>query len=119
MNDESQSIVSEPDLQDVSLLDTDIAPSPATPSAPAVTPEPGADTPEVAKEEAKSDAEDTPAPETPKETQPVDDKADRARIAAQEYQNRQRTRQQVAAQIDQNYAPKSEQDLLAEGMSAQ
>ncbi|HEX4774758.1 MAG TPA: hypothetical protein VH234_04545 [Candidatus Saccharimonadales bacterium] len=63
---------------------------------------------------AKTGEDGKPA-DTPKELTPEE----RQRAAAQAFQQRQRARTQVAQQIDQVYAPKSEEDLVNEGMDQQ
>jgi hypothetical protein len=110
--------VSELDIQDVSLLDTPIAPAQDAPSEPADqgTNE-AADTEDKPQEDA-SEANDTEATEQPAQTtEAPKETADQAKARAQmEYQNRQRTRQQVAQQLDQTYGPKSEEQLVEEGL---
>lgn len=114
--------IAEEDIQDVSLIDTPVAPAqePSTPDTPAApAKENGA---EVKEEQPAAqpagDAKDTEA--TAPQEQPTNtdaDKAERDRIAREAYLNRQRTRQQVSQQLDQTYGPKSEEDLVAEGMN--
>ncbi len=124
MADEESPVVSdEPNIEDVSLLDTDIAPK--TDEKPSEPAEKGEDKPadaegEAPKTDEKSDAKDTEAipEETPEEekVEPADPvKTDKQR-AYQEYQNRQRTKQQVASQIDEKYAPQTEEQLIDQGL---
>jgi DNA polymerase III gamma/tau subunit len=111
------------DMPDVSLVTNDIAPAPdATPSE---TPaeqavQEGADTQEQPKEAEVNTAEgEQPPAEQQQEQQPQDDEAAiRARneaFARQRIAERQRTRQAVEQQINQAYAPKTEEDLVNEG----
>jgi hypothetical protein len=111
------------DMPDVSLMDNDIAqPIEATPSetpAEQATQE-GADTKEQ-PQEGEDNAPEGEQPPTQEEEaqQPQDDEAAiRARneaYAQRRIQERQRTRQNVAQQIDQAYGPKTEEDLVQEG----
>jgi hypothetical protein len=114
------------DIEDVSLVETPIAPKDDAPSEPAEQGQKAtADTPD---EPAKSD-DDKPSEgedQTPAEPQPQPDKdaqAEQRRLnaeaAARRVQERQRTRQTVQQQIDENYAPKSEEQLVEEGYSQQ
>lgn len=146
--------VSEDDIGDIDLTQTDIAPAQDAP-APAADdkPDEGAAPQDDAKpaDSAKPDADDTSAKDKPAEpAAPADGKsaedgdkpadgdqksADQAAAdanktpeqlrdeqqarARMEYQNRQRTRSQIAQQIDQNFGPKTEDDLVQEGMPAE
>ncbi len=108
-------------MPDVSLLDNDIAQPDATPSEPAEPAAPGADTKEETdKEEPATEGEETPESET-QETPPDEEAARRqqnADAAARRVQDRQRVKQAVSSQLDETYGPKSEQDLVDEGMPA-
>lgn len=149
--------VSEADIENVDLTQTDIA-APTASDAPAPAaddkPDEGAAADEPAKpadDAAKPDAADTTAKDKPADpAAPADGKpaeggdkpaegdqkpADQAAADAQkspeqlreeqqararmEYQNRQRTRSQIAQQLDQNFGPKTEEDLVQEGMPAE
>jgi hypothetical protein len=57
-------------------------------------------------------------PEDPKQDPKPDDNTpeERARLAKLEFQNRQRVRNSVSQKIDENYAPKTEEDLVEEGL---
>jgi len=117
--DNTAPTVSEDDIQDVSLVDTpDVPAQQDEPSAPADdTPETGADTQEEASEQPTTpEAEETPATE-PEPAQPSAE--ERKAIAQREFQNRQRTRSQIAQQLDQAYGPKTEEELVEEGLSRQ
>lgn len=121
------------DTPDVSLIDTDFnAPLNETPSETAAenTEHEGADTQEEQTSEAKeatSEAKDTEATDQPeKEGQETDkqpaqeqSKEEQRQRAYAAYQERQRTKQAVAQQIDQTYGPKSEQELVDEGLDPQ
>lgn len=119
-------------LADVSLVDTPIAPAakPADkPSEPATdAPKPAADTTDKptesatdkpdGKESEPTDPKDqTPADQKPAEGQEPQPDGKQADPAKRAFQDRQRTRQQIAQQIDQNYSPKSEEDLVEDGMA--
>lgn len=81
------------------------------------------DKPTEKADEKEPDAADTQAADDQEkkadEAEPADDKAERQRRAQQEYQNRQRVRQQVAQQLDQFYGPKTAEQLVEEGLSQQ
>lgn len=82
-----------------------------TPAAEEPKPEePGAE--EAKGEEKPAEAKDTEA-EEPKGEKPRDETKEKARQA---YQQRQKTRQQIAQQVDQYYGPKTKDDLVGEGM---
>lgn len=124
-------------IPDVSLTNTDIAPKAddATgdaadkgkdnAAAPSDAPKP---------DEAKPDAKDTEAKDPSGKDEPAegdkpaegdqkpvdqapDDKKPDPNKAAQEYQSRQRTRQQIAQQLDQHYGPKTAEQLVEEGLT--
>lgn len=121
------------DTPDVSLIDTDFnAPLNETPSETAAdnTEHEGADTQEEQTSEAKeatSEAKDTEATdqteeegqETDKQPAQEQSKEEQRQRAYAAYQERQRTKQAVAQQIDQTYGPKSEQELVDEGLDPQ
>jgi hypothetical protein len=133
---DDQPDVSEADIQDVSLINTPLEDSQAEqPSETADKAEDkGADTKEEAQpqEQPKEDANNTEAKEevkdqikAPEQEQPEDVKTpeqlreeQQARARA-EYQERQRVRAQVAQQLDQNYGPKTEDELVNEGLDPQ
>lgn len=112
------------DMPDVSLIDNDMAqPTEATPSETPVetAAQEGTDTQEQPTEGTDNAAEGeqppTPQEEAQQGTQD-DEAAQRARneaYAQRRIQERQRTRQNVAQQIDQAYGPKTEEDLVQEG----
>lgn len=133
------------DIPDVSLINPTVdAP---TPDAPASDPaeqgkDDAADTSgKPAADDAKPDAKGTEAkdpadksadqkpddksapegqqPDKPAPTQtPEQQREAQQAKARQEFQNRQRTRDQVGSQLDQNFGPKTEEQLVEEGMSA-
>lgn len=108
------------DIQDVSLIDPPADVQTDTPSEPAEeAKDDGADTQDK-PEEQSDEAKDTEAtePEAQTEEANAEEKPD-AEAARQAYQNRARTRQQVAQNIDEHYAPKSQEDFMAEGLSEQ
>lgn len=122
--------ISDDNIEDVSLVN----PAPQeTPAQPAAEPaaEPGKD--DAAATPAEGDKPADPKPAEGEETPPADpakpdDKAqpaeapkdltpeERQRAAARAFQQRQQTRNQVAQRVDEHYAPKSEADLVNEGM---
>lgn len=119
----------EASLENASLVDNAIAPASqsAAPSEPADqgTNE-AADTkeqPPAPTEVATSDGKDSEPKEQPKESDPTPDQgpqqtqAERQEAARRAYLERQQTRQNVQQQIDETYAPKSEQELIEEGMN--
>lgn len=127
-------IVSENDIADVSLLDTPIAPADA-PSEPADTSQNnGADTPdkpaaddssanatEATDQDADSPTGDEPGQDqNPAQDQPTDEqqREQQQARAQQEWQQRQRTKNRVENQIDQAYGPKTEDELIEEGVPA-
>lgn len=130
MADEQSPIVTdEPNIDDVSLMDTDIAPK--TDEQPVETAVEGEDKPaddqaKPTEENATKDAEGAtakdsePVLEKKPEASPTDvaaaTKDEQQRRAAMEYQNRQRTRQQIANELDQTYGPKTEEQFIDEGI---
>jgi hypothetical protein len=112
-----------PDVEDISLISTDIAPKDA-PSEPAEeSQEAAADTQDDEGQQSEETPEgDKQAPDQDQNPAP-DDAAERRRqndLAAQRrIQERQRTQQQVAAQLDETYGPKTQDQLMEEGMDAQ
>lgn len=111
------------DMPDVSLMDNDIAPATDAPSETPVeqAAQEGTDTP---AEEAPADDKPTPEgePQPAQEEQPQqqdDEAAIKARneaYARQRIQERQRTKQTVEQQLDQTYGPKTEEQLVEEGL---
>lgn len=111
------------DTPDVSLIDTDWkAPLNEEPSETPVedAEHEGTDTQEETTEkptEEESEGEQEPAKEQTPET---DEQAAQRRyndqMARQRVIDRQRTRQEVAKQLDQTYGPKTEDDLIEEGL---
>lgn len=73
-----------------------------------------------ATEDPAKPAEGQAADEDPQKTEdankqtPEEAKAERERAARQSWQERQRTRSQIADQIDQHYAPRTEEQLMEE-----
>ena len=109
-----------PDVGDISLIDEPTAPSSEAPT----TAEPVAPQTEETKEELTteepSEGQQQPGEQPNAETD--DEAARRAhneQMARQRIQERQRTRNAVAQQIDQAYGPKSEQELVEQGYSEQ
>lgn len=110
-----------PDVGDVSLIDTPIAPaSDETPKE-----EPTAPQAETTEEEPKTE-EPSEGQQQPGESQPnAETDAEAAQreynrqMAQQRIAERQRTRQAVAQQLDQTYGPKTEQELIDEGYDQQ
>lgn len=123
-DDQSNAPVSDNDIADVSLVDTpDIAPAQDAPSETAEDkPEEGADTQDKPTEDAKTEAEgneakeEAPAEPNQEQAQPEPSTDERKLQAQRAYQERQRTRQQLEQQLDQTYGPKTEEDLIEEGM---
>jgi hypothetical protein len=129
-------------VDNIDLLTTPLGPNAADADAPSDAADKGTDDAAAAtdkpaddaatKTDAKeTEAKDTDAKESQASDKPADDQnveqqltpeqqrqADRTR-AQQEFQNRQRTRQQVAQQLDQGYGPRSEEDLIEQGMEPQ
>lgn len=111
------------DTPDVSLIDTDFnAPLNETPSETPVdnAENEGTDTQEEPTE--KTTEEETSEGEQEPETKPVEEddaaaqKARNEAYARQRIQERQRTKQAIAQQLDQTYGPKTEDDLIEEGL---
>lgn len=102
----------EVDIEDVSLIDTpDVAPADTPSQSEDETPAEGTETQDE-PQEAPSEAEGTTATEETPQT------ADERKVIAQrEFQQRQRARQEIAQKLDQEYGPKTEQDLIEEGVS--
>ena len=123
--------VSEPDIEDVSLIDTPIAPAtdPASESADESQNQ-GADT-EQDQSDSSGDANNDEAKESPdtnqeegadktQDEQPQQlTKEQRDQAARQAYLERQRNRQQVEQQIDQQFGPSSAEELIAQGVDPQ
>lgn len=119
MEDNQSTTVSDEDVADVSLIDTPIEEPTDEPSKAEEQPKEDGSDAQDKPEDAKTEGEDTPPTEQPKEEAqpPAEDTAEQAKARAQmEYQNRQRTRQQVQKQIDENYGPKTEEDFINEGV---
>lgn len=124
MPDNTDTVLTDDDIADVSLVDTPIAPPEAdTPSQTEdETPTEGTETQDKSTESTdKTDAKDSEATgqddqnvEQPNEDQTQPDPKE---VAKRAYQDRQKTRQQIAQQIDQNYGPKTEEDLIEEGLA--
>lgn len=127
----------EVNIEDANLLTTPIAtPTSAPPSDPAdPAKDEGADTKADPVVDPAKDADGTEAKAEPpkaedgkedpaKPADPTEDPANKEEApkvdpdrARQEYLNRQRTKQNVQQQIDQIYAPKTEEELVEEGLS--
>jgi hypothetical protein len=111
------------DVEDVSLIDNQIAPKTDAPSEPADEgKEDAAATEDKPAEDAKPEtSEGEQSPEKPQETAPDETEQKRANeaAAARRVQERARTRNQVAQQLDQTYGPKTEDQLVEEGLSRQ
>lgn len=109
------------DTPDVSLIDTDWkAPLNEEPSETPVenAEHEGTDTQEERTEETtddKSEGEQEPTTE-PEQDDAAAQKARNEAYARQRIAERQRTRQEVAKQLDQTYGPKTEDDLIEEGL---
>lgn len=128
---ETPTNIQDDDVADVSLVNP-TPPAPTDEATPASVPaEQGKDdaaaTPkdDVKSEDDKPVEGEDKTPEQDKDpaepaepAKPEDTPEDRARLAKQEFQQRQRTRNQVAQQIDQVYGPKTQEDLVNEGMDA-
>lgn len=108
------------DIPDVSLMGDDIAPS--TDETPSETPvenaeNEGTDTQEESTEGSQETSEGEQEPEKqPEQDDAAAQKARNEAYARQRIQERQRTKQQIAQQLDQTYGPKSEDDLIEEGL---
>lgn len=116
----------EVDIQDVSLLDNDIAPT--SDDTPTETPptqgedEAGAGQDKQTTEEDKTIPEGEQTPESQKTEAPATDdeaarKAQNEYYARQRILERQRVKETVQEQIDQNYGPKTAEELADEGLS--
>lgn len=134
MADNMPDAQTEDDIADVSLLDTpEIPKEPDTPGETADDkPNEGADTKDKPVEDEKPDAKATEAKSDPSkegeqtdgeeapDAKPEEDAAakaaERERAARQAWQERQRTRQNIAQQLDQSYGPKTQEQLENEGM---
>lgn len=116
MADIDQSVTDEVDVSDVSLIDTPIAPKTDAPEVQQETGEESAAATEPAEEPSPTEADDTPATEPEPAAPAQDAEAERKAIAQREYLNRQRTRNQVTQQLDQTYGPKTEEQLVEEGV---
>lgn len=107
-------------LDDVSLIDNQIAP-PGDADQSSSTAEEGKDNAAATETDADTNKDTLDAKETEAKVDPATDQqppeqkreADKA-LAAREFQNRQRARQEVAEKIDQNYGPKTAAELVDE-----
>jgi hypothetical protein len=129
---EDTTVVSEPSVDDVSLIDTPIAPKSDDTSGAAASQgtneaaatddktEDSKSTDDASSTEATDQAaadataagqQDTTATQTPEAAQ-----AERDRVARDAYIQRQRTRQETEKQLDQFYGPKTQQELIDEGV---
>lgn len=131
------------DVENIDLLTTPLGPQADVPEGDTAdtSQKDGADTQDKPADDAKpaadakgteakdTDAKESPASDTPADDQKTDEQqqeltpeqqrqADRAK-AQMEYQNRQRTRQQIAQQLDQAYGPKTQEQLEQEGLDPQ
>lgn len=113
----------EVDIPDASLIDNDIAqPSTDTPSETSETPQQGEDTqdkPETTDEQTP-EGEQTPESNQTEDTATDDEaqrKAQNEYYARQRILERQRVKETVQSQIDQNYGPKTAEELVEEGYS--
>lgn len=111
------------DIEDVSLIENDIAPAQDAPSEPASEgQDESADTQDKPgqSDEATTAEDEQPSQEQPEK--PAEDDVDAQKrhneaMAQKRIQERQRTRQAVAQQLDQTYGPKTAEDLQAEGLT--
>lgn len=120
MADEQATVSDEPDVQDVSLIDTPIASKTDEPGESAdkgtddaadTTDKPDKDATEADEKPATDAKPEAPASDAePKKGQPDPERARQA------YLERQRTRQ-FANKLDETYGPKTEEELLAEGLA--
>jgi hypothetical protein len=115
--------VIEDDIADVSLTDApDLVADSTTESGDTAeqAENEGADTGTEVEEDGK--APDAPATEADSQESneqqdaPQQTKAERDQAAARAWQERQRQRQQVAQQLDETYGPKSQDELIQEGL---
>lgn len=106
-------------LQDVSLIDNQIAPPTDAPETPAEQGKDDAaetqDKPEIAKE-VPAEGEQPPAE---KQEDAPDENTDQKQRNAEMAQRRiqQRTKQDIARQLDESYGPKTQEQLQNEGLS--
>lgn len=124
---ETAPVSNDDDIQDVSLVDTPMN-APLTPSgqseadttaATEDTEQQGEQTKDANATEAKTEEsgdKTEQSTETEQQEQQPASKEERDAIAQQAWRERQRTRQQIAQQIDTEYGPQSAEDLIAEGV---
>lgn len=125
--DTTQPDVLEDDIADVSLIDTpdDVATQTTESGETAEQAEnEGAETQTEERQDSKSpdadatkaDSEQSEQSEQEQKSEQPDDKAARDQAAARAWQERQRNRQQVEQRLDETYGPKSQEDLIQEGL---
>lgn len=118
-----------PDVGDVSLIDNQTPDAPESdkqPSEDAEKPKDGAPAEDKKPDDKQPDAKATEATDQaegdkkPDDGQPAeqtkDSRAEREAAAAKAWQQRNRTRDDIAQQLDKTYGPKTEQELIEEGM---
>ena len=125
MEDTTPTDVTDDNIPDVSLIDTpDDVTTDSTESGDTAeeAKDDGADTKTDEEDSSKSqdaDAKEADSSESSEQQPSQPNKAERDQAAARAWQERQRNRQQVEKQLDEQYGPKSQEDLIEEGLKPQ
>jgi hypothetical protein len=108
------------ELPDLTFAEIDSAEAEETPSEPAEqAKDDGADTEENPEpKEEESEGEQQPAEEQAAEEDPAEQqRRHNAEMARQRIQNRERNQQEIAQKLDEKYGPKTEDQLIEEGLT--